>query len=98
MPVYNRDKVVSRAVDSILAQTYTDFELIIVDDGSSDQSVSLVESYLHDERVTLLVLSKNKGVNAARNFGLNNISKDSKFVTFLDSDDTFLSNALEKMS
>lgn len=97
MPVYNRDKVVKRAIDSILAQTYTDFELIVVDDGSSDQSVSFVNSYLHDERVSLFVLPKNKGVNAARNFGLNNISKDSKFVTFLDSDDTFLSNALDKM-
>lgn len=97
MPVYNRENVVTRAIESILAQSYTNFELIVVDDGSSDRSVSVVESYLRDERVSLFVLPENSGVNVARNYGLNNISTDSKFVTFLDSDDTFLSNALDTM-
>lgn len=83
IPSYNRATILPRAIESILKQTFTDWELIIVDDGSIDTTKELVSSY-KDSRIQY-VFQKNKGVCAARNNG-STVSKGS-FLCFLDSDD-----------
>jgi len=82
-PCYNREKFIGQAVESVLAQTFPDFELIIVDDGSVDNSRDVVRKYV-DDRVQLIV-QENRGPSEARNAGLR--SSRGKWVKFLDSDD-----------
>jgi glycosyltransferase involved in cell wall biosynthesis len=91
MPVYNRAAVIVRAIQSVLQQTFTDFELIIVDDGSSDDTVRVAES-IQDPRVTVLRADRNEGSNAARNRGIQAAS--APLIAFLDSDDAYLPNKL----
>lgn len=95
IPCFNGEKTLSRCLDSILAQTYKNFEVIIVDDGSSDGSVSLIEQYtLKDSRITL-VAKANGGVGSARNLGLKHASGD--FIQFIDCDDDIHADMFEKM-
>ena len=91
IPVYNRAAVVRRAIDSVLAQSLTDFELIVVDDGSSDGSPGIVAG-IDDPRVRLIRLPVNGGGNAARNRGIREAT--APIVAFLDSDDYFLPHKL----
>ena len=93
MPVYNREMYVGAAIESILGQTFTDFELIIVDDGSTDQSVAIIQGY-RDPRIRLIRFSQNKGVSAARNVG--NHEARGEFIAVMDSDDIALPKRLEK--
>jgi len=92
MPLYNRAGTVRRAVDSVLTQTFRDFELIVVDDGSTDAGPELVES-TRDPRVRLLRLGQNRGGNVARNHGI--IEARGRIISFLDSDDWFLPHKLQ---
>lgn len=86
VPVYNASSTLERCVESILAQTFRDFELILVDDGSNDASSGICRDYsLRDSRVRVLT-QPNRGVSAARNLGLENARGD--YVAFCDSDDT----------
>ena len=96
-PTYNRAHTIERAINSILRQSYQNFEMIIIDDGSTDNTSEIVEKYLDDPRIRYIGPNKNGGVNVARNIGLKNVSKDSNWITFLDSDDEFFPDALEKM-
>ena len=89
IPTYNRAWVLEEAIDSVLAQDYTEFELIVVDDGSTDQTFDVLESYRNDIKV---LSQKNKGVSAARNRGIAEASGN--FIAFLDSDDLWLSQKL----
>ena len=91
MPVYNRAGTIERAVRSVLAQSFEDFELIIIDDGSSDGSAGVVEA-IDDPRITLLKLGRNCGGNAARNAGIRTAS--GPLIAFLDSDDAYLPDKL----
>lgn len=85
IPVFNSGEFLSLCLDSILRQSFHDFELIIVDDGSSDDSLDIARSYAgKDSRIKLYARS-NGGVSSARNFGLQNASGD--YVIFVDSDD-----------
>lgn len=85
VPVYNAEKSLNRCVDSILAQTFTDFELILVNDGSKDSSGQICDRYvLSDPRVRVIHKS-NGGVSSARNLGLD--AAGCEFITFCDSDD-----------
>lgn len=85
MPVYNAEKTLSKCIESILNQKFTDFELIIINDGSNDKSQSVCEKYAaQDSRIKLLV-QQNKGVSAARNNGLDNVR--GKYICFVDADD-----------
>ena len=85
VPVYNVEKYLSRCLDSILAQTYTDYELILVDDGSTDTSGALVDEYaLKDSRIRAFH-GENKGLSGARNRGLDNAKGE--YICFVDSDD-----------
>lgn len=93
MPVYNREKYVGAAIESILSQTYTNFEFIIVDDGSTDHSVEVIQSY-RDPRIRLIQLPNNQGISAARNAG-NELARG-EFIAVMDSDDIALPQRLEK--
>ena len=85
VPVYNTEKYLNRCVDSVLSQTYTDFELLLVDDGSTDSSGTICDSYaLQDERVRVFH-QVNGGVSSARKLGLDNAQGE--WVTLIDSDD-----------
>jgi len=91
MPVYNRAGTVRRAVDSVLAQQFQDFELIVVDDGSTDGTCAVLEKIV-DPRVRLIRMTKNSGSNAARNCGIR--ESRSPLIAFLDSDDEYLPEKL----
>lgn len=96
-PTFNRGNLIERAIQSILAQKHSDWEMIIIDDASTDSTASNVQKYLVDKRIKYIRCVQNSGVNKARNFGLKSMSDDSEVVTFLDSDDEFLPNALTDM-
>lgn len=87
MPAHNRAKVIGRAIDSVLAQDFSDFELIVVDDGSSDNTVDIARSYA-DPRIQIIRFEQNRGGNAARNAGIRRAR--APLIAFLDSDDEYL--------
>ena len=89
IPTYNRGWIIKEAIDSVLAQDYTEFELIVVDDGSTDHTSDVLDSY---GDVIKVFSQKNKGVSAARNRGIEEAS--GTFIAFLDSDDLWLSQKL----
>lgn len=99
VPVYRVEPYLHRCVDSILGQTFQDFELILVDDGSPDNCGAICDAYaLQDPRVTV-IHQENKGLSAARNAGLDRMfsSGDSQWVTFVDSDDWIHPEMLERL-
>lgn len=94
IPLYNRENTIQRAVDSILNQTYINIEVLVVDDGSTDVSVKMLEKYQNDKRVKIFLQGTNKGANAARNRGIQ--EAEGEYIAFQDSDDVWLSDKLEK--
>lgn len=86
-PTHNRADKLTRAVESLLDQTYTDWEMIIVNDSPSDTSYESFASAINDSRIHYFVNEKNYGVNYSRNRALDNVSPDSNWVIFLDDDD-----------
>src|SRR5690348_923784 len=92
VPVFNKAPFVSRAIESVLIQHFTDFELIVVDDGSTDYSIDIVSSY-EDERIRI-IRQCNRGPGAARNTGIKHAKGD--FIAFLDADDEWLPNYLSE--
>lgn len=92
IPSYNREKVLPRAIDSVLAQTYTDLEVIVADDCSSDNTRAIVEAYT-DPRVRYGCLEKNSGACAARNLGIE--MARGEYIAFQDSDDEWLPHKLQ---
>lgn len=93
IPVYNKEKFVSKTVESVLDQTFTDYEIIIVNDGATDQSEAKIFE-CKDNRVQYF-FKKNEGVAVARNFGIEKASAD--YICFLDADDFWFPNFLETM-
>ena len=95
VPTWNRRALLPRCIDSVLSQSYSDWELIIVDDGSTDGTSTLLEKYTHqDKRIRYLQLDGNTGVANARNIGVDAAKFD--YVCFLDSDDEWREDKLEK--
>ncbi len=94
IPLYNKSSSIGATIDSVLAQTYTDFELIVVNDGSSDNSAAIVEAY-NDKRIRLLN-KQNGGVSSARNWGIRHATRP--YVAFLDADDLWNKEYLFKMN
>ncbi|WP_273566615.1 glycosyltransferase family 2 protein [Maribacter halichondriae] len=93
MPIYNGERYVGEAIDSILRQTFADFELIIINDGSTDGSLDIIKSY-QDNRIRIINNIKNQGIPYNRNLGL----KEAKgaFLCWADCDDVSLPTRFEK--
>ena len=91
IPLYNKQDCVKRTLDSVLEQDYTDYEIVVVDDGSTDDSVSVVES-LHSEKIKIYK-KVNGGPSSARNYGVKKAEGD--WILFLDADDVIVENALQ---
>ncbi len=95
VPMYNSSRFVEACIDSILAQDFRDFELILIDDNSTDNTIAICQRYLQDERVSLLVNNKGKGVSSARNLGISN--SRGGYITFIDSDDIVAKSFLSEL-
>lgn len=94
IPTLNRENVIGRAIKSVLSQSYKNFELIIIDDGSRDKTSEIVVRFKEkDKRIKYIKLNKNKGFYAAKNRGIKLTKGD--WACFLDSDDEYLPNALK---
>lgn len=95
IPVYNASRYLRRVIDSVLAQTYKDFELILVDDGSKDDSLDICNEYKKRDDRIIVISKENGGTSSARNVGIENASR--KYIAFLDNDDYVLPHWLETM-
>lgn len=94
VPLYNKEKSILKTMESILSQTFTDFEVIVVNDGSTDGSLKVLET-VHDARVRVFT-KENGGVSSARNYGILKASYD--LVAFIDGDDAWDESYLEQMA
>lgn len=95
IPAYNVESYIGKAIESLLHQTYRDIEIVIVDDGSSDKTFSVISNYAMCDARIKLIHTDNFGVSHARNTALDNIHGE--LVAFLDSDDWMAENAIEKL-
>ncbi len=99
VPVYNTEKYLRRCVESILRQSFADFELILIDDGSTDGSGKICDEYAENDKRVKVIHQENGGLSAARNTGIEYAVKnsDSEWITFIDSDDLVSGKLLEKL-
>ena len=88
MPAFNREKFIAESIESALAQSYEDFELIVIDDGSKDQTVEVAKKYLSDPRVHLIQNEKNMGIATTRNRAIR-VARG-EYIAMLDSDDIWI--------
>lgn len=93
VPIYNRARFLSGCLDSILAQTFKEWECILVNDGSTDNSLEIAENYAANDPRFLVISQENQGVSAARNLGIDHAQ--GKWLTFVDSDDEIAPDYLE---
>jgi glycosyltransferase involved in cell wall biosynthesis len=94
IPAYNADRYIAATLDSVLNQTFSNFEAIVVDDGSVDRTVEIIKDYVaKDARIHLVVSPVNQGVSNARNLGLR--KAEGEWIAFLDADDLWLPRKLE---
>lgn len=93
IPVYNKQTDIKTCLDSVLSQKFKDFEVIIIDDGSTDKSASIIKEYLSDSRVKY-IFKENGGVSSARNRGIKESSGE--WICFMDADDIMYATALEE--
>lgn len=92
-PVYNSEKYIGETIKSVLLQTYTKWEMLIVDDGSTDNTEKVIQGF-NDSRITYYKLEENSGAAIARNYALEKAK--GRFIAFLDADDMWKNNKLEK--
>ena len=95
VPIYNAEKYLHQCIDSIIAQTFSDFELLLIDDGSSDSSGFICEEYAQKDFRIKVFHKRNGGVSSARNLGLDNAKGE--WITFVDSDDWIKKDYLYSM-
>lgn len=95
IPVYNVEKYISRCIESVINQTYSNIEIIIVNDGSPDNSLSICESYAKKDKRIKIITKLNQGLGEARNTGLENVT--GKYVLFVDGDDYIETTLVEKV-
>lgn len=93
LPVYNSEKYLKRCIDSIVNQTYQNLEIIIINDGSTDDSLSIIKEFIKQDKRIILIDKKNEGVSKARNIGIE--KANGEYITFIDSDDWLEDNAIE---
>lgn len=97
IPVYNVEKYMKECFDSVLNQDYQHIEIIIVDDGSTDNSGSICDSYARKDSRIRVFHKKNGGLGSARNFGLQKLSDQTKYIAFIDSDDVYSENFISNL-
>ena len=85
IPIYNAEPYLRRCIDSVLAQTVKDFEIILIDDGSTDRSITIANTYAKADTRIVLLQQNHAGQSAARNNGLRHAQGD--FIAFVDADD-----------
>ena len=95
IPTFNAGECICRCLESIFKSSFYDYQIILIDDGSTDNTEELIKKYITDERVRYFKKS-NEGVSAARNYGINKAEGD--YILFIDADDTIGENLLEKIS
>lgn len=95
VPIYNDEKYIKQCLDSILEQTYTNIELIIINDGSTDNSQNIIEEYKNKFLEIKIINQPNSGVSYARNIGLNNATGE--YIMFVDSDDIIAKDYIKQM-
>ena len=95
IPVYNSENTLRRCLNSVLAQTFTDFECLLVDDGSTDDSGRICDEYAEKDKRFRVFHKENGGVSSARNVGLDNASGE--WITFVDSDDWIEGSFLDSL-
>ena len=95
VPVYQVEKYIAQCIDSVLNQTFQDFELILIDDGSKDKSGLICDSYAAKDNRILVIHTENNGAATARNIGLEHAS--GRYITFLDGDDYLAENMLARL-
>ncbi len=95
LSVYNRKYILERALSSLVRQTFKDYELIIVDDGSTDKTEEIIFPHLKKHENFKYIRCSNRGVALARNIGI--LNSRSTYIAFIDSDDEYMTNHLEKM-
>ena len=95
IPIYNSEENLSRCVESVLAQSYKEIEIICINDGSTDASLNILEEYQKDDTRLMIVDIENQGVSHARNIGLER--SDGKYVVFVDSDDMINVNMIREL-
>lgn len=93
VPVYNEEKHLNRCVDSVLNQTYSELELLLIDDGSTDSSGAICDEYAQKDSRVRVFHEKNGGVSKARNLGIS--KANAEWIMFLDSDDYLIKDALD---
>ena len=93
MPVYNGEKFLKEAIESILNQTFQNFELIIINDGSKDSSLDIIKKYENSDNRIKVINQENAGVSVSRNNGIKN--SIGEYVAFIDCDDLWLPKKLE---
>ena len=94
IPVFNGEKYLKKCLDSVKSQIYNDFEVIIINDGSTDNTSKIIETYLTDKRFKV-INQDNRGIGFSRNIGIKKAKGE--YIVFLDSDDYIEFNFLEKM-
>jgi glycosyltransferase involved in cell wall biosynthesis len=97
-PAYNAERYVDRTIEGVIAQTMTDWEMIVVNDGSTDRTAEIVGEYARRDRRIKLVHQSNAGMAAARNAGFAHCSGQTKYVIFLDADDVWRASCLATLS
>lgn len=96
LPVYNSERYIEKCINSIINQTYKEWELIIIDDGSTDSSFALCKNFADQDQRIKLIHQKNMGVTKARYHGVK--EAQGEWITFIDSDDTIPNDALQNFS
>lgn len=94
IPVFNAEKNIERCIQSLLKQQYSDFEILVIDDGSTDNTLSILDHYNKNEKIRIFY-QENKGVSVARNLGIKN--SRGKYIGFVDADDEVLPNFLNNL-
>ena len=95
IPVYNTQKYLHRCIESVLAQTFTDWEMLLIDDGSTDASGSICDEYAVKDKRIRVFHKENGGISSARNVGLN--YAQGEWIFFVDSDDSLPKTSLESL-
>ncbi len=95
IPIYNAEKYIKRCIDTIINQTYKNIEIIIINDGSTDNSINLINKYKNKDNRIIVINQKNAGVSVARNNGIK--KSDGKYVMFVDIDDWIELTMVEEM-